>query len=69
MPRSAWFHAWGNIIVLALAVLNSLVHSRDAYTAVVPWGVTLSGIVALILIFAVWTGWAAATRQSVENPR
>jgi len=42
-----------------LSVLNALVHSRDAYTAVVPQGVILSGIVtAILLALGWWHGWS-----------
>ena len=34
----AWPHAIGNIVVLMLATCNMLVHSRDAWTSVVPTG-------------------------------
>jgi uncharacterized membrane protein len=40
----------GYAIVIALSLVNVLVHSRDAYTAVVPMGLTLSGIVVVLLI-------------------
>src|SRR5690348_10426587 len=35
---AAWLHAGGNLIVLALATLNMLVHTHDAWTSVMPWG-------------------------------
>jgi len=63
---SAWFHAGGNIVVLAMALLNVFVHSRDAYTAVVPWGVVLSGIVVVLVLFTGWMGWEVVNRQRVE---
>src|SRR4051794_16997561 len=34
----AWPHAIGSAVVLVLATLNMLVHTRDAWTSVVPWG-------------------------------
>ena len=37
----AWPHMVGNFVVLLLAVLNTLVHSRDAWTSVVPVGLIL----------------------------
>jgi uncharacterized membrane protein len=34
--RQAWIHGLGNGLALLLAILNALVHTRDAYTSVVP---------------------------------
>jgi uncharacterized membrane protein len=54
--RPAWPHAIGNVLLLILATLNMFIHSRDAWTSVVPWGLALSALVVLILIFTVWAG-------------
>jgi len=51
-----WPHAVGYVLALALSLLNAFVHSRDAYTAVVPTGVTLSGLVVIILLVTGWAG-------------
>ena len=40
----AWPHLIGNFLVLALAFFNNLVHTRDAWTSVVPTGIILSAI-------------------------
>ena len=61
----AWPHAIGNVAVLILATLNMLVHSRDAWTSVMPWGLTLSALVVLILLFTVWMGRSLVYRQGV----
>lgn len=61
----AWPHAMGNIVVLVLATLNMLVHSRDAWTSVVPWGVVLSAAVVVILMFTGWMGWSMVYRHGV----
>ena len=39
---AAWPHFIGNVVVLILATLNMLVHTHDAWTSVVPWGLALS---------------------------
>jgi uncharacterized membrane protein len=46
----AGFHLLGLFIALLLAVLNSLVHSRDAYTSVYPLGILLSVLTVLVLV-------------------
>lgn len=64
-PRHPLLHGLGNFLVLALAVLNAFVHSRDGYTAVVPQGLILSGLVVLILIFTVRMGEDSVYRPGV----
>ncbi len=63
--RAAWLHGLGNGLVLALSILNAFVHSRDGYTAVVPTGLILSGLVVLILLLTGWLGWAMVYRHRV----
>jgi uncharacterized membrane protein len=43
-----------------LSLLNAFVHSRDAYTAVVPQGLELSVVVTVILLIVVVHGWSIA---------
>ena len=40
-----------------LSVVNVFVHSRDAWTSVVPTGITLSTIVTILLLAAGLRGW------------
>jgi uncharacterized membrane protein len=61
----AWPHAIGNVVLLILATLNMFVHSRDAWTSVVPWGLTLSALCVLILMFTVWMGRSMVYRHRV----
>lgn len=63
--RPAWPHAVGNVLLLILATLNMFIHSRDAWTSVLPWGLALSALVVLILIFTVWMGQAMVYRDRV----
>lgn len=63
--RAAWIHALGNITVLVLSIFNLLIHTRDAYTSVVPTGLTLSAIVVLILLVTGWNGWTMVYRHRV----
>ena len=55
----------GNMPVLVLAIFNVLVHSRDAWTSVVPTGLILSAIVVLILPVTGWLGWSMVYRHRV----
>jgi uncharacterized membrane protein len=54
--RAAWVHVVGNAIALVLSIVNALVHSRDAYTSVVPSGIVLSALVVIILLITAWNG-------------
>jgi uncharacterized membrane protein len=53
----AWMYAGGNLLALLLAILNSFIHSRDAYTSVVPAGLILSAMTVLIMLVTGWMGW------------
>lgn len=61
----AWPHLIGNLIVLILAFFNVLIHTRDAWTSVVPTGLILSIITVLILPVTGWLGWAMVYRHGV----
>jgi uncharacterized membrane protein len=65
MQPPAWPHVIGNAVVLVLATVNMFVHSRDGWTSVVPWGLVLSGLVVLILLFTTWMGWSMVYRYRV----
>lgn len=63
--RAAWIHALGNITALILSTLNTLIHTRDAYTSVVPTGLILSAVVVTILLITGWNGWSMVYRHGV----
>ncbi|MCC8981480.1 DUF2231 domain-containing protein [Bradyrhizobium sp. 10BB] len=54
----AWFHMVGNVVVMLLALFNAFIHSRDAWTSVVPTGLVLSALTVLVMLFTGWLGWA-----------
>lgn len=62
---TVWIHAVGNAIVLVLAIIDSLVHSRDAYTSVVPLGLLLSLLIVAIMACTGWLGWGLVHRHGV----
>jgi uncharacterized membrane protein len=64
--RAAWIHMLGNIAALVLAIFNALIHTRDAYTSVVPSGLILSTLVVLILAVTAWNGWKMVHRHAVS---
>jgi uncharacterized membrane protein len=65
IDRPAWPRAVGYALAVLLSVINAFVHSRDGYTAVVPTGLMLSGLVVAILILTAWVGMALANRHRV----
>jgi len=59
----------GNLVVLVLAFFNVLIHTRDAWTSVVPTGIILSLITVLILPVTGWLGWSMVYRHGVGVAR
>ena len=54
--RPAWLALAGGIVVLLLAALNSFIHTADGWTAVVPWGLTVSILTVVAMIVTAWFG-------------
>ena len=65
----AWPHMIGNLVVLILAFFNNLIHTRDAWTSVMPVGLILSIITVLILPITGWLGWSMVYRHGVGVAR
>jgi uncharacterized membrane protein len=65
IDRPAWPRLVGYAVAVLLSLLNAFVHSRDAYTAVVPTGLMLSGLVIVVLLLASWVGTTLADRSRV----
>jgi uncharacterized membrane protein len=63
--RPAWPHMLGNVLVLVLAFFNNMVHTRDAWTSVMPTGLILSILTVLILPVTGWLGWSMVYRHRV----
>lgn len=64
-PGPAWPHAIGSLLVLVLAFVNSLVHARDGWTGVVPYGLVLSAVTVLVMMVSDWLGRAMVYRHGV----
>lgn len=58
--RSSALHNVLTIMTFVFAVINGFVHSRDAWTSVVPTGLILSAITAVLVIVTSWNGYAMA---------
>lgn len=60
--RGLRWHGIIAIVALILGLFNAFIHSRDGWTSVVPEGIILSGVTALLMIVAAFLG--AASRRT-----
>jgi uncharacterized membrane protein len=63
--------AIGMIMALIVATFNAFVHTRDAWTSVVPWGLALSAIAVVVALVAGWPTRATyreAVPETYESP-
>jgi uncharacterized membrane protein len=65
IDRPVWPRVIGYTIAVLLALVNAFVHSRDGYTAVVPTGLMLSGLVVVVLLLTAWISMALANRHRI----
>jgi uncharacterized membrane protein len=61
---AAWMHGVTAGLALALSILNAFVRSRDAYSSVVPDGLTLSAVAAVLILISALSGWRVAYNYS-----
>lgn len=64
--RRPWPHSIGVTLMMILAIVNAFVHSRDAWTSVVPTGLILSTIVAALALATSWIGYSLQARQEFQ---
>ena len=62
---AAMVHGGGNIVVMLLALWNVFVHSRDAWTSVMPTGLILSIVTVLLMGVTGWLGGTLVYRHRV----
>jgi uncharacterized membrane protein len=63
---SVWLYVIGNIVALVLAIFDALIHTRDAWTSVVPWGLVLSAATVVVLLVTTVFGLATFYRWRTE---
>ena len=63
--RPTNWHMALNLLAWTLSLINAFVHSRDGWTAVVPEGLILSGVVVLLLGLSGWLGQSLVYRHRV----
>lgn len=57
--RRSSLHSILTVVVLIVAIINGFIHSRDAWTSVVPTGIILSAITAVLVLVTGWLGYTA----------
>jgi len=62
--RSSSLHTILMIVTLVVAIVNGFIHSRDAWTSVVPTGLILSAVTTILVLVASWLGYSAAQSDS-----
>lgn len=65
-PR-VWPTVIGSAFVLILALFDNLVHSRDAWTSVVPQGLVLSALTVIAVLITAWLGSASFYRAELPG--
>ena len=66
LHRPSWIYLLGIVIALGLAFVNSLVHSRDAWTSVVPQGLALSAATVVVIIVTGLANRNRGYRNAIE---
>ncbi len=66
--RRIWPLVIGSLVVLILECLNNLVHSRDAWTSVVPEGLVLSAVAVAVMLITAWLGFPRVYRYGADLP-
>jgi uncharacterized membrane protein len=62
----AWLHMIGNVIAVLLSPINLyLRYANGAEAGVFPWGIWISLIVVLLLMFNGWKGWELVYKHRV----
>jgi uncharacterized membrane protein len=57
--KPGWPYLAAIVVAMVLAIFNSLIHTHDAWTSVVPTGLALSAASVVVLIVAGWLRWFA----------
>jgi uncharacterized membrane protein len=63
--RDAWQHMIGNVAALVISIVNLWPHWDASGAGIMPWGILLSLLVVLILLFTGWKGGELVFRHHV----
>jgi len=59
-----WLYLIGNVAAFVISLFNAFIHSRDAWTSVVPTGLILSIVTTVLIVINAWLG-SAVLRQRI----
>ncbi len=62
---AAWHHMLGNVVAVVLSLINGYWRYSGGDAAALPWGLVLSTLVVLILLYTGWRGWEMVYRHRV----
>ena len=63
--RAAWVHAGGNVIAMVLAIINLLMRLNNPADSIVPLGLLISALIAVLLVVTGWFGGELVYRHKV----
>jgi len=63
--RIAWVHGGGNVVAVVLAAISWWLRFGDPVEAVLPWGLTLSVLITVILSVTGWLGGELCYRHRI----
>jgi glucose/arabinose dehydrogenase/uncharacterized membrane protein len=66
--RPSWPYVVFGLLALAAAFLNALVHARDGWTSVVPWGLGFSALTVVLMLVAASGGAGRAGDDGRRKP-
>ncbi|MBB3659272.1 putative membrane protein [Rhizobium sp. BK650] len=52
-----WLYVVGNIAAFVVSLFNAFIHSRDAWSSVVPTGLILSMVATVLIVINACLGW------------
>lgn len=58
-----WPHSLLTGAMMIVALVNAFIHSRDAWTSVVPTGIVLSAVATGLALVSSWMGYSLQARQ------
>src|SRR5438045_5472710 len=61
--NDAWLHMIGNVVVVGLSLINFYFRYRQGLATILPWGIGISFVVVLLLLFNGWKGWEMVYRH------
>ncbi len=63
--NDVWWHAGGNVLVVLIELYNWSTRYAQGTSAIIPIGIILSLVAAIILVFNGWMGWEMVYRHRV----